>query len=94
MKRRHFLSSIAAAPVLSSLRSRQNPGPTSNRRGLKLGTVTYNIAKDWDVETIIRNLTQSGFEAVELADDAQARRRDCAVRRARAEVRKRFEDRP
>src|SRR5216684_2986583 len=33
---------------------------------LHLGAVTYNVLKDWDLETIIRNLEQAGFEAVEL----------------------------
>ena len=33
---------------------------------MKLGTVTYNLAKDWDVETLIRNCEQAGFEGVEL----------------------------
>jgi sugar phosphate isomerase/epimerase len=33
---------------------------------LRPGAVTYNIAKDWDVGTIIRNLTAAGIEAVEL----------------------------
>ncbi|MBL8232206.1 MAG: sugar phosphate isomerase/epimerase [Bryobacterales bacterium] len=31
-----------------------------------LGAVTYNILKDWDLETVITNLEQAGFEAVEL----------------------------
>ncbi len=33
---------------------------------MKLGCVTYNILKDWDVDTIIKNLAGAGFEAVEL----------------------------
>ncbi len=33
---------------------------------LHLGCVTYNILKDWDLETIIRNLEDAGYEAVEL----------------------------
>ena len=33
---------------------------------LHLGCVTYNVLKDWDLETIIRNLEAAGFEAVEL----------------------------
>ncbi len=33
---------------------------------MRLGAVTYNVLKDWDVETIIRNLEAAGFEAVEL----------------------------
>ena len=31
-----------------------------------LGAVTYNVLKDWDVETIVRNLGAADFEAVEL----------------------------
>lgn len=31
-----------------------------------LGTVTYNICKDWDLETLISKLEAAGFEAVEL----------------------------
>ncbi len=31
-----------------------------------LGAVTYNVLKDWDVETILTNLEAAGFQAVEL----------------------------
>ena len=31
-----------------------------------LGAVTYNVLKDWDLETIIQKLPEAGFEAVEL----------------------------
>lgn len=31
-----------------------------------LGCVTYNLLKDWDLETIIRALEETGYEAVEL----------------------------
>ena len=31
-----------------------------------LGAVTYNVLRDWDVETINRNLAAADFEAVEL----------------------------
>ena len=33
---------------------------------MKLGLVTYNMAKDWDVPTIIKNCEETGFEGVEL----------------------------
>jgi sugar phosphate isomerase/epimerase len=33
---------------------------------MKLGAVTYNILKDWDLETVITKLEQAGFEGVEL----------------------------
>jgi len=33
---------------------------------LRLGLVTYNLAKNWDVPTIIQMCSETGFEAVEL----------------------------
>ena len=33
---------------------------------MKVGIVTYNIAKDWDLDTIIRNCEATGMEGVEL----------------------------
>ena len=33
---------------------------------MKLGLVTYNIAKDWDLPTILENCEETGFEGVEL----------------------------
>ncbi len=33
---------------------------------LRLGLVTYNWGKDWDIPTIIRNCTATGFTGVEL----------------------------
>lgn len=33
---------------------------------MRLGIVTYNIAQDWDIPTIIRNCEQAGFQGVEL----------------------------
>lgn len=33
---------------------------------MKLGLVTYNIAKDWDLPTVIANCEATGFEGVEL----------------------------
>lgn len=33
---------------------------------LKLGLMTYNLAHDWDLDTVIKNCTETGFESVEL----------------------------
>lgn len=33
---------------------------------MQLGAVTYNVLKDWDLPTIIRNLQTAGYAAVEL----------------------------
>ena len=49
------------------------------RNGLKLGTVTYNIAKDWDLPTLIKNLTEIGFDGVELRTTHKHGVEICAV---------------
>lgn len=70
--RRDFLSAGLALPAVSALASSAPAAaapaqPASgSRHTLKLGTVTYNVAKDWDVPTIIKNLTDVGMDAVEL----------------------------
>jgi len=33
---------------------------------VKLGLVTYNMAKDWDIDTLIERCKETGFEGVEL----------------------------
>ena len=65
MKRRDFLSTIATVPALGIVAGAQTPPrPAAARKGLKLGTVTYNIAKDWDLPTLIKNLTDVGLDGV------------------------------
>ena len=71
-------------------------GPSASRgtTGLKLGLVTYNLARDWDTAEIINNCAQAGFEAVELRT-SHAHKVEIELSRAgRAEVRKQFEDSP
>lgn len=65
MHRRQFLSSAVLLPAVASGRPAQ-PVPRPAAGGLKLGLVTYNIAKDWDIPTLIARLGETGFEAVEL----------------------------
>jgi len=40
--------------------------PEQGLKRMRLGFVTYNIAKDWDAPTIIQMCQASGFEGVEL----------------------------
>ena len=94
MNRRDFLSSVAVVPALAV---RQTPQPAAAKpgpHGLKLGTVTYNIAKDWDVPTIIKNLTEAGFDAVELRTTHKHGVEITLTPAQRAEVRKQFEASP
>ena len=93
MQRRDFLSTVALLP-LAGVQTQSSAESTTDRRGLKVGTVTYNIAKDWDVPTIIKNLTQVGMDAVELRTTHKHGVEISLSPAARAEVRKRFEDSP
>ncbi|HOJ22049.1 MAG TPA: hypothetical protein PLY56_10980 [Armatimonadota bacterium] len=56
---------------------------------MKLGLVTYNLASDWDVPTIIERCQRTGFEGVELrTSHAHGVEPDLSPM-ARAEVRQR-----
>jgi sugar phosphate isomerase/epimerase len=94
MKRRDFLAAVGSFPSLAALPSPQSSGTPSGRQGLKLGTVTYEIAKDWDIPTIITNLTDVGMDAVELRTTHKHGVEVSLPPAARAEVRKRFADSP
>ena len=59
---------------------------------MKLGFVTYQIAKDWDVDTIIEMCQKTGFEGVEpRTTHAHGIEVDLTADQRR-EVRKKFED--
>jgi sugar phosphate isomerase/epimerase len=58
----------------------------------KLGMVTYELGKDWDIETIIKNCETTGFEAVELRTTHRHGVELSLSKEERAEVRKRFEN--
>jgi sugar phosphate isomerase/epimerase len=97
MRRRDFLSTLAVVPAVGAMAAVQTPPPPrapASRRGLKLGTVTYNIAKDWDVPTIIKNLTDAEYEAVELRTTHKHGVEITLSPAARADVRKQFEGSP
>lgn len=61
---------------------------------MQLGIVTYNIAKDWDLPTILKRLETLGYAGVELRT-THAHKVEVNLSKAeREEVRKRFEDSP
>ncbi len=59
---------------------------------MRLGLVTYNLAKDWDLETIIKHCEETGFEGVELRTTHAHRVEADLTPAQRAAVRKRFAD--
>lgn len=61
---------------------------------MKLGLVTYNLANDWDVDTIIEKCSDTGFEGVELRT-THAHGVEISLSKAeRHEVQRKFEDSP
>ena len=60
----------------------------------QLGIVTYNIAKDWDLPTILARLEKLGYEGVELRTTHAHKVEVNLTKAERDEVRKRFEDSP
>lgn len=96
--RRAFLAAGLAVPAAAGLAPAtafEQPGTSAaGRHALKIGAVTYNIAKDWDVPTIIKNFTAVGLDGVELRT-THAHGVELALTPAqRAEVRKQFEASP
>ncbi len=58
----------------------------------QLGIVTYNIAKDWALTTILTKLEALGYEGVELRTTHAHKVEVNLTKAQREEVRKRFED--
>jgi len=61
---------------------------------MKLGLVTYNMAKDWDVPTIIEHCVATSFQGVELRTTHAHKVEVNLSAQERQEVRKRFADSP
>ncbi len=61
---------------------------------MKLGLVTYNMAKDWDIPTIIQRCTETGFTGVELRTTHAHGVEVNLSANERAAVKQQFEDSP
>jgi len=95
--RRTFLKTAALGAGLFGLaapRSHAAPASPSFAKPstLRLGLVTYNLAKDWDIPTILKNCEQAKFEGVELRTTHAHGVEVTLSKDQRAEVRKRFLD--
>lgn len=96
LTRRHFFGSViasaGAAASASGAPRRSHQSPAAAR--LKVGAVTYNIAKDWTLDDILRNLPAAGIEAVELRTTHAHGVEIGLSPAARRDVRRRFADSP
>ena len=80
------LSSASPSLKADSIKLNENP--------LKLGVMTYTLAKEWDIETIIKNLSEAGYQSVELRTTHAHGIEVALSENERKEVKKRFEDSP
>lgn len=100
MKRRNFIKTAAlsttAAMVPLAAQSAMEPKKSKpvmlNPNPLKIGVMTYTLAKDWDIETIIKNLTETKYQTVELRTTHAHKVEVNLTPAQRADVKKRFKD--
>lgn len=91
--RRTFLQSSAGVVAGGALAvNARAENPASSPRKFKLGTVTYNIAKDWDLPTLLDVCKKVGLAAVELRTTHEHGVEPSLSADGRAEVKKRFAD--
>jgi len=89
VRRRQFLlGSAAAAAAGGDGAAGQAPAASP---GFHLGAVTYNVLKDFDLETVIGMLEKAGFEGVELRTTHKHGVEPSLSAADRARVRQRFE---
>ncbi|HTG43787.1 MAG TPA: sugar phosphate isomerase/epimerase family protein [Verrucomicrobiae bacterium] len=91
--RRKLLSALPAGLMFQTLgrRAMAENSPEVKTR-MRLGSVTYNIAKDWDIPTLIKNFEAAGFQGVELRTSHAHGVEVSLTAEQRAEVKKRFAD--
>ncbi|MDA0590408.1 MAG: sugar phosphate isomerase/epimerase [Planctomycetota bacterium] len=90
--RRTFLKFTAASVVAGSSILRPRAQASEKSFSPKLGLVTYNWGKDWDVPTVIKNCETTGFGGVELRSTHKHGVEITLGKEERQAVRRQFED--
>jgi sugar phosphate isomerase/epimerase len=65
---------------------------SEKERRMRIGLVTYNLAKGWELETVIRNCEATQFEGVELRTTHAHKVEVSLSPKERADVKQRFAD--
>ena len=94
--RRRFIKTSAMAGSAAALAyqtsSAAGPGKANTDEPLRIGLMTYNLGRDWDVDAIIKNCREAKWEHAELRT-THAHGVEVDLSKAeRREVRKKFED--
>lgn len=92
--RRQFLTTAAAIATASASTAALSHSllGTASARKFQLGLVTYNVAKDWDLPTIIETCEETGIAAVELRTTHRHGVEPSLSAAQRREVKARFDD--
>lgn len=89
------LASAGISAAEPKQKKKAAPGVSFAKKSrMKLGTVSYNLAMDWDIPTIIKHCSEAKFEGVELRTTHKHGVEVTLAKGQRAEVRKRFADSP
>lgn len=88
--RRSFLGLSFASAGVGMLKWKHAHAQSSQRRKFKLGTVTYNLARDWSLDELIEMCERTGFDGVELRSTHRHGVEPDISDQKRAEVRQRF----
>jgi len=97
LNRRTFLKTgalTAYATALSPYYGQVQTDAPTKEGMLHLGLVTYLIARNWDIDTIIKNCIRTKYEGVELRTTHAHKVEVNLTPAQRAEVKKKFEDSP
>ena len=92
INRRGFLSAAISAGALSAGAFPAHAQPESPKGAFRLGSVTYNLLKDYDLETVIKTLEAVEFEAVELRTSHKHGVEPSINAAERTRIRRRFEN--
>lgn len=96
IQRREFLFGGLSSAAVLSLISRTDAAAWSAFAGgeMKMGLVTYQWGRDWDLETLITNCEKAGFQGVELRTEHAHGVEPTLSPAQRIEVKNRFADSP
>jgi sugar phosphate isomerase/epimerase len=97
--RREFLcigaASLAAISISGTTAASADSAPAAKGASqMRLGLVTYNWGRNWDLPTVIKNCESTGFEGVELRSTHKHGVEITLNKQQREEVAKRFADTP
>ena len=92
ISRRNFIQRSFIAGVGLSMFEPLSVLAAEKKSGMKLGLVTYQWAKDWDLPTLIANCEKTGYLGVELRVDHAHKVEINLSASQRADVKKRFAD--